>query len=523
MALIIETLSTQVLIVGSGISGLYAALKAAERGLDVLLVTKASLSENNSRYAQGGIAAVLPGNPADSIDLHVQDTLKAGAGLCDTSAVLSILSEGYEAVADLLWYGVPFDKTQRAELAVTREAAHSVPRIIHAGGDATGRSVEMTLIGQVEASHSIRTLEYAQVVELLNQGQGTPVQGAVALDLKRQRALYIQTSQVILATGGLGQLYRQTTNPVIATGDGLALAANAGATLQGMEFVQFHPTAFSHQGKVRFLISEALRGEGALLRNQAGDFFAKSYHPDGELAPRDVVTRSIFAEMTKEQGEYVYLDATHLPAKQLEERFPSIRQMALEYGVDLRTDWLPVAPAAHYLMGGLQVDVETAQSSVSGLFAIGETAWTGLHGANRLASNSLLECLVLARRAAQALTSYQGRAHVLTNGASSVSYSFDNQDRDTIQSMTGALQDLMWRHVGVLRTELGLKTAQVQCQQWLQQALMQGWQQQAGLGAEAVNQLRVGLAVIEAALARPCSVGAHYVVQAAEPQEPVLV
>ena len=463
-------------VVGSGISGLYTALKAADRGCSVLLLTKSKLSENNSRYAQGGIAAVLPENTQDSVELHIQDTLKAGAGLCDTKAVESILGEGYEAVADLLLYGVPFDRDQRNQLALTKEAAHSVQRILHAGGDATGHSVESTLIERVEQHKNIHYLEYVQVQSLDIEDQ--QLKAIDLFDLKTSQGFRLKAKSVVLATGGVGRLYQQTTNPVIATGDGMALAKRAGIPLKDMEFIQFHPTAFYYEGKVRFLISEALRGEGGYLRNQAGERFAQASHPDGELAPRDVVTRAIFSEMRKDNTPNVWLDMTHLPAELLERRFPTIFKMALGFQVDLRKEPLPVAPAAHYCMGGIACDLNGG-TAINGLYVVGEAACTGLHGANRLASNSLLECLVLARRVAlqpnpqpnsSLLKTQTERIQLSEMAEPSPHLLSDEQSSADWLASQKALHGLMWNELGIVRIPERMKEAQLQLNHWYEEA-----------------------------------------------------
>jgi L-aspartate oxidase len=504
-----------VLIIGSGISGLLTALKLAEAGLSCLLVTKTQLMETNSRYAQGGIAAFLPFNEEDSLALHVQDTLAAGAGLCDKAVVHDLLAEGADAINDLLELGVPFDKTENNDLALTREAAHSVRRIIHAGGDATGQSVETTLVARVQASRFIEVLEYLQVSHLLHHTDGS-VCGAWAVALPAQQWVCLQAKAVIFATGGLGQLFQHTTNPSIATGDGLALAAKAGAHLRDMEFIQFHPTAFYHEGKCHFLISEAFRGEGGRLVNSDGASFANRYHPDGELAPRDVVTRAIFSEMKRLKQPCVYLDMTHLDAAFLTERFPSINQFLLKRGLDMCQQLIPVAPAAHYLMGGLEV-TPNGETSVAGLYAVGEVTRTGLHGANRLASNSLLECLVLARRVAKLVAERlkpklkTGRAsHPFHSPPFQLAYA-EEVPPFSLKERQQALQELMWLEAGIVRTERGLHHAEQTLKSWLKEAEHCKLHRWVPDGLELVNQLWVALAIVQAALKRKTSIGAHFI------------
>lgn len=492
------------LVVGTGISGLFTALKLSAAGIKTLLLTKSALDESNSRYAQGGIAAVLPTNPDDSLALHLQDTIRAGAGLCNEEAARSILSEGYASIEDLLFYGVPFDRNPDNALAVTREAAHSVQRILHAGGDATGHSVEMALIDKIRKDPRVEVIEYAQVVELLMVDGHC--QGCRAVDYQNQREVLVYSPHTVLATGGLGRIYSHTTNPAIATGDGLSLAHSAGADIDNMEFIQFHPTAFYDSGQLHFLVSEALRGEGGILRDRDGLPFAQKYHPDGELAPRDIVTRAIYAEMRAVGMPYVYLDITHLPAETIEKRFPTILTSCLRFGVDIRKDWIPVAPAAHYLMGGITVDVE-GKTTLPGLYAVGETAHTGLHGANRLASNSLLECVVLARRVAHYI------AHcppvLPTETASSIAEQYAFEAEPSMLAALSQLHQLMWEQVGILRSGSGLNQALEIIDDLQTQVQAHQWQRVIPVGNELANQLSVARLITLAALAREESRGAH--------------
>jgi L-aspartate oxidase len=505
----VEVKNVPALVIGSGISGLFTALKLSGAGLKVLLLTKSGLAENNSRYAQGGIAAVVPANVEDSIELHVQDTLRAGAGLCQEDVARSILTEGFPAIEDLLSLGVPFDRTPDNQLALTQEAAHSTRRIIHAGGDATGYSVEMTLIDQVRQDPLIEVMEYCQVTELLAAG-GTAY-GCRAVTFQDQRQWMILSMFTVLATGGIGQIYRYTTNPTIATGDGIAFADQAGAAIADMEFVQFHPTAFYDGGRVHFLISEALRGEGGVLKNHLGERFAHRYHPDGELAPRDILTRAIYSELDIHQQPCVYLDISHLPVPLIEERFPTILANCLRFGVDIRKDPIPVTPAAHYMMGGVAVDLE-GKTTLDGLFAVGEVAQTGLHGANRLASNSLLECVVLARRVARTIQDrFKGEAYLVPPEPLDFSprpYRF-TAPAEIVDSMQ-ALHALMWERVGIVRTEAGLVHTLQQLDVLENEARQAGWAYCLPEGAEYLNQIRVARLITQAAFNRKESLGAHY-------------
>lgn len=388
--------SFDVIIVGSGLAGLYGALLAAQYG-DVLVITKARLRDSNTFYAQGGIAAALAAT--DSPDLHFQDTMAAGAGLCDPRAVRTLVEEGPRRVRDLIDRGVHFDRVD-GKIAFTREGAHSRARVLHAGGDATGARIETTIAEQVAASPRVTILENHLAFDLVRDGQR--VTGVQALDCATGTARTFHAGAVVLATGGAGRLFSQTTNPPVATGDGLALAFRAGAQLADLEFVQFHPTALAVPEAPRFLISEAVRGEGGILRNARGERFMARYDPRLELAPRDVVARAIAAEAMESDQPCVYLDVTHLGAAHFRQRFPTIAQVCEEFGIDVGRDYIPVAPAAHYLMGGVWTNL-WGETSLPGLYACGECACTGVHGANRLASNSLLETIVFSARIVQRL------------------------------------------------------------------------------------------------------------------------
>ncbi len=384
------------LIIGSGIAGLYVALRSHELGLRPTIVTKSKIEESNTRYAQGGIAAAI--GPDDSPRRHFEDTVKAGDGLVDRAAARILTTEAPARIADLVRYGVPFD-TVEGKIALGREAAHSRSRTLHAGGDATGLSIEEALKRRVIAA-GIETRERRALRELRPGGREGPT--AVLSDAGGQAVEVLTPGPVILATGGAGSLFRQSSNPSIATGEGVAIAFRAGALLADMEFVQFHPTAFYREGAPRFLITEALRGEGAVLRNEAGERFMPAVHRDAELAPRDVVTRAIDREIQRSEHPCVYLDATALPRDLLFARFPSICHFLAAYGLDPSRDRIPVAPVAHYMIGGIATDLD-GRASLPGLYACGEVAATGVHGANRLAGNSLLEGLVFGERVARQL------------------------------------------------------------------------------------------------------------------------
>lgn len=499
-----------VVIIGSGIAGLLTAISLSRKGVASVVVTKTLLADNSSRMAQGGIAAFLPQNTHDSLELHVQDTLQAGAGLSDEAVTRAILAEGHAAIDDLLSLGVPFDRNG-SQLAMTREAAHSTSRILHAGGDATGRMIQDTLIETTQADRNIMVLEECVALSLIvEQGQCCGVEAVCYGPFESDARLRLLGGFTVLATGGIGQLYSQTTNPAIATGDGMALAYLAGAQLQDMEFVQFHPTAFYADGSVRFLISEALRGEGAILRDRAGRAFAQDYHPMGELAPRDIVSRAIFSQIAKDGQGCVWLDITHISTETVELRFPNILKACLHYGVDIRKDWIPVAPAAHYAMGGVKVNA-SGQTSVQGLYAVGETVSTGLHGANRLASNSLLECVVLARRVASHIAQKP-----VAPPSEAVLKQVSPQTRvkletpSTLEPLTRAFREMMWQHVGIIRTEKGVKEALLAIQDWQQSAQARGLLTCAPKGVAYRNMLLTGQLICQAALSRLESRGAHY-------------
>jgi L-aspartate oxidase len=438
------------IIVGSGIAGLYASLLAIKQG-SVLVLTKGSIDDCNTKYAQGGIAVAIGKN--DSPELHYRDTMAAGDGLCDANAVHILTEEAAECIADLIKLQVPFD-TLNGEISLGMEAAHSAPRIIHAGGDATGEYIEVTLSRQVR-SNRVKVLEYCLVNEIITEGGR--VKGLQVLDCRRGMIEEYSCRFLILATGGAGQLFKYTTNSDVVTGDGIALAFKAGAEISDMEFFQFHPTSLHLPGVAPFLISEAVRGEGGILRNAEGYRFMPDYTEEAELAPRDVVARSIVYEMKKTGSDKVFLDVTHLPARLITARFPHIYRFCRQHGLDITRELIPVTPAAHYLMGGVRVD-EWGEANILGLFAIGEVACTGVHGANRLASNSLLESVVFARRAIQ--RTQTSHPSVI---ASEAKQSYFIPDREPLPKAPrlnlANLQSLMWDKVGIIRSGDGLTRA----------------------------------------------------------------
>ncbi len=492
---------SKVLVIGSGIAGLIAAVEAS-REHEVTLITKSILAESNTHYAQGGIAAVMSSD--DSVREHVADTLSAGAGLSWPTAVEILCQDGPARIKDLIDFGVAFDR-ENGELARGLEAAHSHPRILHAGGDATGVGISDALVAKARATvNDIR--EHTLVVDLvLENGR---ISGATLLDSTGQET--IEADYVILASGGAGNLYRHTTNPSVTTGDGVALGLRAGAILADLEFYQFHPTALAVPGS--FLISEAVRGEGAVLINNAGERFMQKVHPAAELAPRDVVARASQAEMLRQGGQPVLLDATALGSDFLNKRFPTISAVCRSYGLDWARNPIPVTPAAHYWMGGIATDI-WGRSSVPGLFAVGEVACTGAHGANRLASNSLLESVVFSHRAISVLGDAwpespqierwkeTGPLAELTIGAANHQVTPSSQVVDRVE-----LQTLMWDSVGLARTGSDLLAAVNKLQTWVPAPE----EHRAFTDWEDANLLLLAEAVTSAALAREESRGAHY-------------
>ena len=487
------------IIVGSGIAGLYCALLACRHG-SVQLVTKGSLEDCNTRHAQGGIAAAIGDN--DSAELHFKDTIAAGAGLCYEEAVRILTAEAPDRIADLVKLGVSFD-TVGGVVALTREAAHSLPRILHAGGDATGASIETTLSGQLRAAH-IPVLENCLAIKIIKDAD--QVAGLRTLDCRTGIYQDFSCRHLILATGGAGMLFRFTTNPEVATADGIALAYAAGAEIADMEFFQFHPTALHLPGVSPFLISEAVRGEGGILRNTAGEAFMAGYAAQAELAPRDVVARSIAREMTRTGAENVWLDVTHLPAHITAARFPQIYRFCLDHGIDITSEMIPVAPAAHYMIGGIRVDT-FGRTSLAGLFAAGEVACTGVHGANRLASNSLLEVLVFSKRIIEASVS-QPEAESIPHWNDDCRLDLSRRPaRGNGQAVSRAgLQQLLWENAGIMRDGEGLTRAADALAAW-QETLPPPVDR---LTWEMSNLILAGRLMTESALLRQESRGAHY-------------
>ena len=453
-----------VLVVGAGAAGLYTALCLPSH-LRVGLITKDELSRSASDWAQGGIAAVI--DPHDSTALHLEDTLKAGAGLCDYDAVKFLVENAATCIQNLVEMGVAFDR-QGSDLALTLEAAHSRRRVLHAA-DTTGRAVVTTLIEQVFSCKNIQIVSQAFVLNLWLDASRQRCQGVSLIE--QGRVKWIRAGAVVLATGGGGQVFAQTTNPAVSTGDGVAIAHRAGASLRDLEFVQFHPTALTKVGAPRFLISEAVRGEGAHLVDRRGHRFAFDYHPAGELAPRDVVSRAIFNHLQKTEADAasanVWLDLRPIAADTIRHRFPNIIQVCQHWGIDVFQEPIPVAPAAHYWMGGIEADLVN-QTDISGLYAVGETASTGVHGANRLASNSLLECLVFGAQLTQ--IAVDNAQKIDEECVDLVNFhTLESSELDKIQALRTALPKLIWQSAGICREQITLENAIAQVKVWHQE------------------------------------------------------
>ncbi len=509
------TSSYDYIIVGSGIAGLYAALLAREHG-SVLIITKGAVEDSNTRWAQGGIAA--PIGPGDSPQRHLRDTIEAGAGLVDEEAARVLTSEAADRIRDLVRLGVVFDTTH-GEIALAREGAHSVARVLHAGGDSTGAQIELTL-ASLARSEGVTVLEHTIATEILTAAvwarHDAPLRPERAIGI---RALHTHTGEVrdyagrhvILATGGAGQMYRVSTNPAVATGDGIALAYRAGAEIMDMEFVQFHPTALRMPGVQPFLISEAVRGEGGVLLDINGERFMAEYDERAELAPRDIVARAIVDRMAKTGADHVLLDVTQLESQRVIARFPQIYRFCLDAGLDITSEPIPVSPAAHYTMGGVRTNI-WGETTLPGLYACGECACTGVHGANRLASNSLLETVVFAQRVVQRTLESPGGSAKETRDAISLG---DALPAEAPPPAREAIQSLMWEDVGILRDAESLSRAGSALAAW--DATLTAPRDRSS--QELTDLLTCSRLVTEAALLREESRGAHYRTDFPQPRE----
>ena len=497
--------SVDFLVMGAGVAGLRAAIELAEHG-EVLVVTKESVAESNTHYAQGGIAVAMEGE--SDVALHLQDTVDAGDGLVYEPAARVLVDEGPARVEELIEWGAKFDR-EGEKLVRTREGAHSLARILHANGDATGAEISRSLAMFAGAHKNLRFAEWTTVSELV-VADGRVI-GANLLDPDHCVGRTLARA-VLIASGGAGQVYSDTTNPAVATGDGIALAVRAGAELADMEFYQFHPTAFSLPGAPRFLMSEALRGEGAYLRNDRGERFMERYHPQLELAPRDVVARAITREgMGERLGETrpVHLDMRHVRGIDLHKRFPGISAFLGLYGLDLQRDLIPVRPAAHYLMGGIRTDI-CGRTRLRGLYAAGEAACTGVHGANRLASNSLLEGLVFGARAAEAMLE-DGLPLVSADSPDRGCTPLDATEVEVLEAAIAALQRSMWIHAGLLREASSLGAGQrLRAESAIGVARVSEAGKRGRRLVEGQALCTVAGAILDSALARTESRGAHF-------------
>ncbi|MFH1897145.1 MAG: L-aspartate oxidase [Candidatus Desantisbacteria bacterium] len=493
----IPEIQVNTLIIGMGIAGLSAGIQAAEYG-KVLIVTKASFHESNTEHAQGGVAVVL--SDGDSWEKHMADTLTTGCGLCNDQHVKMLVEEGTQRVQRLMEWGVKFDR-QGGSIAFGQEGGHSSRRIVHANGDATGKEILRGLLAKAKANPNITLMRDVFVIDLLCRDR--LCFGAI-IHLPNKGEMVIFATNTILSTGGVGQIYRETTNSRIATGDGMALAYRAGAILTDMEFLQFHPTTLYVAGASRFLISEAVRGEGGILRNKNGERFMFKYHPSGELAPRDIVSRGIWNELKETNSVFVWLDVTHLDFEYLKKRFPNIAQTCLEFGLDLKTKWIPVRPTAHYMVGGIKTD-EYGQTNIHGLYACGEVACTGVHGANRLASNSLLEGLVFGYRAGEHVGHTEG---LLKKQEFSNAVNDNIHQKINIADVKNSLASLMLRNMGIERDEKGLLEAKKSIDFWMSYVLNKEFSSPAGW--ELQNMLTVASLMQKSALTRQESRGVHF-------------
>ncbi|MGJ8637993.1 MAG: L-aspartate oxidase [Opitutaceae bacterium] len=512
--------SYDVIVVGSGIAGLSYALKVAEAGNRVAIITKKNSAESNTNYAQGGIAAVT--SQTDDVEMHVSDTLVAGDGLCDEAVVREILKDGAAGIEELARRGVEFTQLDDGRVSLGKEGGHSKRRILHVQ-DITGKAIEDALVHSIETSPNIETFEHHFAIELITasklkklkhpapEGEDR-VLGLYALDTQRERVETFSANVVMLATGGIGQVYQYTTNPFIATGDGIAMAYRAGVEVRNMEFIQFHPTAFYGVGSDRFLISEAVRGEGAILRNLKGEPFMEKYDSRKELAPRDIVARAIDSEMKQSGSRHVWLDTRGISLKELHERFPNIYNYCAKHGIALERDMIPVVPAAHYLCGGVKTNLN-GETSLPGLLACGEVASTGLHGANRLASNSLLEAVVMANRGATTTADYLADAKtapvVLPEWLDGDVR--DSDERVVLLHNWDEVKRTMWDYVGIVRTTKRLERARTRIQTLEREINEYYWDFKVDESLlELRNLILVAGIVVDCALQRKESRGLHF-------------
>jgi L-aspartate oxidase len=505
----------EIIILGSGIAGLSLALKLAEKGHRVRILTKKTKAESNTNYAQGGLACAMA--PDDHWELHLEDTLVAGDGLCDPEVVAKVVREGPQRVQELMEWGVRFCQQEGGELDLGQEGGHSKRRILHVK-DMTGRAIEAGLLRAISKHPSIRIDEHWLAVDVIVDSVSNSIKGVYALNTLTHEVHKVLSPVVVLATGGSGCVYAYTTNPPIATGDGVAMAVRAGAAVRGMEFTQFHPTALYASSGERLLISEAVRGEGAILRDYPGHPFMNKYHPQADLAPRDVVVRAMDHEMKAAKSAHVWLDFTHKSESFIQQRFPNVWRVCQWHGINPSRDWIPVVPAAHYQCGGVVAEVD-GTTSLKGLYACGEVASTGLHGANRLASNSLLEGVVMAHEAALAIDGYlnqveRGPAEFFPDESSkALLWQGDEKlDELILAHSWQELRRLMWDYVGIHRTteRLLLAEQRLQLLKLEVQAYAVRYRPEVSL-IEFRNALDVAQVMVSAALARPESIGLHWI------------
>ncbi|MEC8649452.1 MAG: L-aspartate oxidase [Verrucomicrobiota bacterium] len=520
-----------VIVVGSGIAGLSFALKVAEAGKKVAIITKKNSAESNTNYAQGGIAAVT--SKSDDLETHITDTLDAGDGLCDPLAVREILRDGPISIDELVQCGVAFTQLEDGRVSLGKEGGHSKRRILHVK-DVTGKAIEQALLHAVDNSSLIETLEHHFAVDLITtkkiSGHNIDkidgldrILGLYVLNEQTQKVETFSAPAVLLATGGIGQVYEYTTNPSIATGDGIAMAYRAGVEVCNMEFIQFHPTAFYTSQAERFLISEAVRGEGAILRNLEGEAFMVRYDMRQDLAPRDIVARAIDAEMKKSGARHVWLDVRSIPLATLHERFPNIYEYCANQGIALEKDMIPVVPAAHYLCGGVRTQLN-AKTGLTGLYACGEVACTGLHGANRLASNSLLEAVVMAKRGAVAVLedlakSYQ-EPKLLPDWIDGDLHNSD--ERVILTHNRDELKRTLWDYVSIVRTDKRLERARTRIEVLEREINDYYWDSKVDVSLlELRNMIQVSALIVQCALGRKESRGLHYTLD--HPQKSELI
>lgn len=504
----IKSISSDFLVIGSGVAGLSAAIALSGSGR-VVVLNKGRAMEGSSEFAQGGIAVAI--SEEDSIGFHLEDTLAAGRGFCREEAVKVMVEEGPDRIRDLISWGAEFDK-EGGRFAFAREAAHSRERILRAKGDATGEEIVKTLLRRVSSSPKISIFEHHFTIDLLIDNSGC--RGAIVMDEPKGEIYLIKTRATIIATGGIGRVYSRTTNPPVVTGDGIAMAFRAGAELEDMEFIQFHPTSLFLPGSPPFLLSEAMRGEGAVIRNINKEAFLPRHHSDAEMAPRDVVARAIWLEMQATGSRHVYLDLTSLDPVFIRGRFPKIYATCLQYDLDITEEMIPVSPAAHFIMGGIKTDINGA-TNIRGLYAAGEAACTGVHGANRLASNSLLEGLVFGSRAGEEAAKASDKKEVVNGKLDSLAPDLMSdygegrkESMDDSDKIINSIRRLMWDKVGIVRSKDGLDEALISIKEL--RTLLNKRIQTSRADLELKNILTIAQLITVPALKRDGSIGAHY-------------